>query len=851
MKVQKRDGRLEELNIENIRKQTIPACEGLAGTSYEDLELSAKIMFTDGIKTTDIQNSLIRTALNKIDIDAPKWTYVAARLRLYDLYHTIEREYGKSGSGDIYKKVTLLDYLTNYKDIFSYFINKYTEEEILELDKHIDSSRDLLMDYPGVITMIERYLAVKDSRIVELPQHLHMVVAMFVMQNEVDKISKVIELYNRTSKLELIMATPINSGGRIKGAGTASCLGTSMEDTLESIFDTAKEVAFGSKALSGWGIDASRIRALGSKLMQFKNVAGGVIPFLKIFNDIALAVNQGGRRAGAFNVTLESWHIDIFDFIDLRKKNGEDRRRAQDLFLTISMSDLFIERIKANSTWTLFDPHDCPELTELYGDEFKAKYEEYEAKFTQDPSKFNPYTRTIPVVELTVKILESYIKEGMPFIFFKDTVNKEHKYSKELGIIRHPNLCVTADTPLLTREYGNAPIGDLVKKGITKVHCWNGDEWSLTTIGKTADSAKVLTVEFSTGETIRATEMHKWYIDIDGSMVELRTVSLKPGMLICKYGLPDGTFVDNVRIKSVTDNNEYEATYCGTEPKRHMLMFNGILTGNCMEVFQPDDANSTFVCNLAALNLARLTDKENLIATSKLAIRALDNIIDVTTYSSDRAATRQKLTRSTGLGAVGEGERLATLNIYYGSKEHEQWLHDTYGTIKKAVDEATVELAKEKGGNEIDPSVRNLYRLAIAPNTASGLLAGTTASCEPVFDRLYVENSKVGTYKMVAPNIDISNVSHYRTAYEYDQADLIRMTGIRQKYIDMGISHSLYIDPTAEYKGKPFTPIALLKLILLAHKEGVKTLYYFRAKARKNSDTVSKGDTTVCENCAN
>lgn len=711
MKVQKRDGRLEELNIENIRKQTIPACEGLAGTSYEDLELSAKIMFTDGIKTTDIQNSLIRTALNKIDIDAPKWTYVAARLRLYDLYHTIEREYGKSGSGDIYKKVTLLDYLTNYKEIFSDFVDKYTEEDIVELNKYIDSSRDLLMDYPGVITMIERYLAVKDSRIVELPQHLHMVVAMFVMQNEVDKINKVKELYDRTSKLELIMATPINSGGRIKGAGTASCLGTSMEDTLESIFDTAKEVAFGSKALSGWGIDASRIRALGSKLMQFKNVAGGVIPFLKVFNDIALAVNQGGRRAGAFNVTLESWHIDIFDFIDLRKKNGEDRRRAQDLFLTISMSDLFIERIKANSTWTLFDPHDCPELTELYGDEFKAKYEEYEAKFAQDPSKFNPYTRTLPVVELTVKILESYIKEGMPFIFFKDTVNKEHKYSKELGIIRHPNLC--------------------------------------------------------------------------------------------------------------------------------------------MEVFQPDDANSTFVCNLAALNLARLTDKENLIATSKLAIRALDNIIDVTTYSSDRAATRQKLTRSTGLGAVGEAERLATLNIYYGSKEHEQWLHDTYGTIRKSVDEATSELAKEKGGNTIDSSVRNLYRLAIAPNTASGLLAGTTASCEPVFDRLYVENSKVGTYKMVAPNIDINNVSHYRTAYEYDQADLIRMTGIRQKYIDMGISHSLYIDPTAEYKGKPFTPIALLKLILLAHKEGVKTLYYFRAKARKNSDAITKGDTTVCENCAN
>lgn len=848
MKVQKRDGRLEELNIENIRKQTIPACEGLAGTSYEDLELSAKIMFTDGIKTSGIQESLIRAAQNKIDMDAPNWTYVAARLRLYDLYHRIKRIYGKEQSGDVYSIVTLSDYINRNKELFSDWYTKYTNEEIEELNNYIVSSRDKLFTLPAILTVENRYLLVDTDEVVELPQHMFMTIAMFVAQHETDKLSWVKRFYDQTSTLQFIAATPINANGRKKDSATASCLVHSMADTLDSIMETLNDLAQGSKLGAGHGVDTSRLRATGSILRGIKNRGTGIVPIMKLHNDIALAVNQLGVRQGAITDTLEVWHIDTYDFIDLRKRSGEERRRAQDLFLCVSIPSLFIKRIKENGMWTFFDPYDVPNLTETYGEEFETLYTKYEKEFLNKERYFNPYTKQVPVQEVINKLIYSWTTEGLPFWFFKDNVNKTHKYHKELGIIRSSNLCVTAETLLLTQEYGNTPIGDLVKDGISKVHCWNGDEWSLTTIGKTADSARVLTVEFSNGETIRATEMHKWYVDMDGSMVELRTIGLKPGMLIYKYELPDGTLVDNVRIESVTDKREYEPTYCGTEPKRHMLMFNGILTGNCQELLQPVNENETVVCNLGSVNVARYTTDENLDNTLEVAVRFLDNVIDVSGYSTEKARRTQLARRSIGIGFLGEAEYLAVNHIHYGSKEHEEWIHKFYKYSTEKIDQYSIELAKEKGGCEVDPSIRNAYRVCIAPNTASGLLAGTTPSHEPLYARVYTENSKIGSYKVTAPNISLDNISYYKNAFEIPHMDQIRMLAARQKYIDMSISNSLYEEDVSK-----ISSIDIIKVIVKAHDLGVKTLYYFRTKAKKTGEIeeVIEGKKITCEGCEN
>lgn len=711
MKVQKRDGRLEELNIENIRKQTIPACEGLAGTSYEDLELSASILFTDGIKTSDIQKALINTAHNKISLDKPNWGFVAARLGFYDIYHTIKETYRIKESGDVYKHVTLQMYLDRAKHILSDFVNKYSKEDIEKLNSIIDSKKDMLFNYPGYRVLKDRYLLIDLGELIELPQHMIMAIAMFVAQNEEDKVYWASEFYKVISDLKFIPATPIQSNGRVKNGSTASCFLTSIADTSDSIFDSYKEIAFGSKVGGGWGVDVTRLRSLGSTIGHRLNAAGGAIPFIKILNDIALAVDQNGKRAGAFAIYMESWCIDFPDFLDMCKRSGEERRRGQDLFYAVSASDLFIKRIKENTKWTLFDPRDVPELSETWGEEFEKHYLQAEEDFLSGKRKFNPNTKQIEIADLVSKMMYNWVTEGKLFWFFKDTVNRAHEH-KHLGIIRSSNLCC--------------------------------------------------------------------------------------------------------------------------------------------EITMPTDENRTAVCNLGSINLSRVESIEDLTKTSKLAARFLDDVIDVTEYHSERAEKTQKAMRSFGCGTIGEAEYIATRQIHYGSPEHIEVIKELYGTISNTLKETSIELAKERGSCEAVPGIRNAYRMAIAPNTSTSLFAGSVASCEPIYAKETVEISKLGNYKVMAPNISIDNIAYYKNAFEIDQKVLIDTNAIRQQFIDMSISQSLYIDAT-DYMGtgRPVSAMDIIKLIIRAHSKGLKTLYYFRSKAKKNDSAITGKGGITCSGCEN
>ena len=302
MEVIKRNGERQTLSIDRIRKQTIPACEGLEGVDHNTLEFASSIRFKDGISTTDIQNALIKAAESSIALDAPNWMYVAARLRLYDLYHRIKHYYGITGEhkdGDVYEKVSIYDVVSKHPELYSDHIkSKYTKENFDELNKEIKSERDKLFTTAAVQTLTSRYLGVNGSEIIELPQHMFMLIAMYaasVEETEEQRLEWAKAYYKELSTLRMIAATPINSNGRFDRGSTASCFLTSMTDTLESIFDTYKEVGFGSASGGGWGIDITRLRALGGKLRNRDNAASGPVPFVKILNDIALAVNQGGE----------------------------------------------------------------------------------------------------------------------------------------------------------------------------------------------------------------------------------------------------------------------------------------------------------------------------------------------------------------------------------------------------------------------------------------------------------------------------------------------------------------------------------------------------------------------------
>ena len=408
MKVIKRNGRTEEVDISKIRKYTTDAVAGLKNVSLSELELDAQIQFRDGISTAEIQDTLIKTAVEKIDVDRPDWTFVAARLFLYSLHKRVAKKNG-------------------YNHLREYFERGEREGRILlglkekydldDLNDYIKPERDLQFTYLGIKTLYDRYL-IKDKKgePIELPQQMFMGIAMFLAQNEFNPQEWAKKFYDLISKFEVMLATPTLSNARTTRHQLSSCYIGSTSDNIEGIFDSYKEMALLSKFGGGVGWDWCKVRAMGGSIDGHKNAAGGIIPFLKITNDIAVAVDQLGTRKGAIAVYIETWHMDIYDFVDLRKNSGEERRRTHELFPALWINDLFMKRVKENAKWTLFDPLETGDLCELYGEAFEARYEEYEQN--------EKISKTIvDAKELWKKILLNYFESGMPFLCFKDTAN--------------------------------------------------------------------------------------------------------------------------------------------------------------------------------------------------------------------------------------------------------------------------------------------------------------------------------------------------------------------------------------------------------------------------------------------
>ena len=293
IRIKKRSGKLEELDIKKIQKMTAPATDGIAGTNQSELEVDAHLQFIDGMSSSDIQNTLIQTAVSKIDIDRPGWTFVAARLQLFDLYHNVGKALN-SEKGNPYGK--LKDYIEHGVKAGKLFPTLADGFDLEELDKVIAPERDYLFNYLGIKTLIDRYL-VKDNSgsVIELPQHMFMAIAMFLAQDEKDKQQCAIQFYNVISKFEVMLATPTLSNARTNRHQLSSCYIGSTPDNIEGIFDVYGEQALLSKFGGGIGWDWNQIRSLGGIIDGNVKAAGGTVPFLKIENDVALAVDQLGK----------------------------------------------------------------------------------------------------------------------------------------------------------------------------------------------------------------------------------------------------------------------------------------------------------------------------------------------------------------------------------------------------------------------------------------------------------------------------------------------------------------------------------------------------------------------------
>jgi ribonucleoside-diphosphate reductase alpha chain len=458
-------GGLVPLDEARLQALVESACAGLGvEVKAEPVLAETRRNLYDGVPIDEVFKAAILAARTLIEKE-PAYTRATARL----LLHTIRKEV----LGD---EAMQADMDSRYAEYFPTFIKKGVAAELLDdrlaqfdlvkLGRALKAERDLQFDYLGLQTLYDRYfLHIEESRI-ELPQAFFMRVAMGLALNEIDRETRAIEFYDVLSSFDFMSSTPtlFNSGTR--RSQLSSCYLTTVADDLDGIYEALKENALLSKFAGGLGNDWTNVRALGSYIKGTNGKSQGVVPFLKVVNDTAVAVNQGGKRKGAVCAYLETWHLDIEEFLDLRKNTGDDRRRTHDMNTANWIPDLFMKRVLEGGQWTLFSPSTCPDLHDKFGKAFEDAYVAYEAKV--DSGQIKLYKR-MPAKDLWRKMLSMLFETGHPWITFKDACNVRSP-QQHVGVVHSSNLCTeitlnTNDSEIAVCNLGSVNLVQHLKDG--------------------------------------------------------------------------------------------------------------------------------------------------------------------------------------------------------------------------------------------------------------------------------------------------------------------------------------------------------------------------------------------------
>ena len=430
------NGALKPLDIEALSAQIESACTGLGKAVEADKILKSTLKdLYDGVPVEEVRKCAILSARALIEQD-PAYSFVTARLLLNNIRCEI-----------LGSEVPQAEMAAQYAEYFPKFIKRGVAAELLDdklaqfdlarLAKELDPSRDLQFDYLGLQTLYDRYFLHIDDERIELPQAFFMRVAMGLALNEVDREGRAIEFYRLLSSFNFMSSTPtlFNSGTR--RSQLSSCYLTTVADDLDGIYEALKENALLSKFAGGLGNDWTNVRALGSHIKGTNGKSQGVVPFLKVVNDTAVAVNQGGKRKGAVCAYLETWHLDIEEFLELRKNTGDDRRRTHDMNTSNWIPDLFMKRVMEGGEWTLFSPSNCPDLHDKFGADFEQTYVAYEEKAARGELKL---FRKVQAAGLWRKMLTMLFETGHPWITFKDPCNIRSP-QQHVGVVHSSNLC--------------------------------------------------------------------------------------------------------------------------------------------------------------------------------------------------------------------------------------------------------------------------------------------------------------------------------------------------------------------------------------------------------------------------
>lgn len=723
-------------------------------------QLKSKVLDTLKKQGDELEAGLFY-ALNQIDIDAPNWTFVASHFLRKQLYKEAckNRQHSDTESyPNFYQLIVTLTEKNIYSDSL---LTHYTKQDIQSLALEIDQEKDALFNYIGLFLLQDRYLARDHHKaLYELPQERFMIIAMTLMQNERKdtRLALVKEAYWALSNLYMTVATPTLSNAGKSYGQLSSCFIDTVDDSLDGIYMNNWDVARLSKDGGGIGVYYGKVRALGSDIKKFKGHSSGVIPWIKLLNDTAVSVDQLGQRQGAISIYLDIFHKDIMNgFLDLKTNNGDERRKAHDIFTGVSIPDLFMEQLKKTDDsgrsigeWHTFCPHEVKQvmgwkdasgkalgLEDFYDEEDKKYFSEKYFEAVNHPLLSR---KTYRAMEIMARIMMAQLETGTPYMFYRDEVNRKNANKHVRGR------------------------------------------------GRTGIFASNLCTEIT--QNMSATEIVKEYIDDDGNSVIVR----KPGEFV--------------------------------------------------------------VCNLSSINLPRTVTANVLERLIPIQVRMLDNVIDLNTITVAQANLTNQTYRAIGLGTFGWHHLLALKNIYWESEEAINYANELYEDISYLTLKASMTLAKEKTsyskfeGSEFhtgdyfkqrhysderwlklkediqNNGLRNGYLMAVAPNSSTAKIGGSTDGIDPIYALMYAEEKKNFKFKVTVPDLTPKTYPYYLKArHELNQLKSIEQNAKRQRHIDQGISFNLYVRHDIKAK-------ELLELHLASYHNKLKTTYYVRSTSQ-------------------
>ena len=424
MRVIKRNSEMEDVSFDKVLNRLKNLSDGL---TIDVSEIAQKVCtrIYDGVKTYEL-DELAAYLCSSMSIEHPDYSILASRI-IVSNHH---KNTSPSFSETVHILYNNVDNHDNHTPLVSEELYNIVVSNKEKLNTHIDYQRDYLFDYFGFKTLERAYLLRLNKKIIERPQHMWMRVAIGIHGND---IKEVLQTYDLMSKKYFTHATPTLFNAGTNRPQLSSCFLCSInDDSVTGIFDSLKEVALISKYAGGIGLHIHQIRANGSHIRGTNGTSNGIIPMLRVFNNTARYIDQAGKRLGSIAVYLETWHSDIESFLELKKNHGSEEDRCRDLFLALWISDLFMERVKSEGKWSLMCPDKCRGLSDVYGDDFKKLYEQYESE--------GKYIKQVNAQDLWFKILEAQIEQGVPYILYKDAANKKSN-QKNLGTIKSSNLC--------------------------------------------------------------------------------------------------------------------------------------------------------------------------------------------------------------------------------------------------------------------------------------------------------------------------------------------------------------------------------------------------------------------------